>query len=58
MALSEKAKIYFNIWCCVHKRRHNAKVQNDWNLYWREHETLLMCLSMKDARWIKWSGEK
>jgi hypothetical protein len=58
MALSEKAKIYFNVWCCAHQRRYNAKVKNDWNLYDREHETLLMCLRMKDAKWIKWAGEK
>jgi hypothetical protein len=58
MALSEKANIYFNVWCCAHQRRYNAKVKQDWALYDREHETLLMCLNMKDSKWIKWAGEK
>lgn len=58
MALSEKAKIYYNVWCCAYRRRYNAKVKGDWNLYNREHETILMCLKMKGARWNKWSSEK
>jgi hypothetical protein len=58
MALSDKAKIYYNVWCCSYRRRYNAKVRDDWDLYWREHDTLLMCLNMKGARWIKWAGEK
>ena len=58
MALSEKAKIYYNVWCCAYQRRYNAKVKGDWDLYNREHETILMCLNMKGARWIKWQGEK
>ena len=57
MALSEKAKIYYNVWCCAYQRRYNAKVKSDWNLYNREHETILMCLKMKGARWIKWEGK-
>jgi hypothetical protein len=58
MALSEKAQIYYNVWCCAHRRRYNAKVKNDWDLYWREHETLLMCLNMKDAKWIKFDSDQ
>ena len=58
MALSEKAKIYYNVWCCAHRRRYNAKVKDDWDLYWREHETVLMCLKMKDAKWIKFDSDK
>jgi len=58
MSLSEKAKIYYNVWCCAYRRRYNAKIKGDWNLYNREHETILMCLKMKGARWNKWSGEK
>jgi hypothetical protein len=53
-----KSKIYFNVWFCAHQRKYNAKVNDDWDLYWREHETLLMCLNMKNAKWIKWEGEK
>lgn len=58
MALSEKAKIYYNVWCCAHRRRFKAKLKGDWDLYWREHETLLMCLKMKDAKWTKFDSDK
>jgi hypothetical protein len=58
MALSEKSRIYFNVWCCAHQRRYNAKINQDWSLYDREHETILMCLNMKNVKWIKWEGEK
>jgi hypothetical protein len=46
MALSEKAKIYYNVWCCSHRRRYNAKIKGDWDLYQREHETILMCIKI------------
>lgn len=58
MKLSEKAKIYYNVWCCAHQRRHNAKLKNDWELYDREHQTILMCLNMKDAKWAIFDTEK
>ncbi len=49
MTLTEKAKIFKNIWCCAFQRRYAAKLKGDWELYDREHQTLLMCLNMKDA---------
>jgi hypothetical protein len=58
MNLSDKAKIYRNIWTCAYQRRYNAKVKQDWELYDREHETILMCLNMKDARWIVFDSDK
>jgi len=58
MALSEKAKIYYNVWCCAYRRRHNAKVKQDWNLYVREQSTILMCLNMKNAKWVKFDSDK
>ena len=58
MGISEKAKIYKNIWCCAFRRRHEAKLKEDWELYQREHETLLMCLKMKDAKWYFFDTEK
>jgi hypothetical protein len=58
MALSEKAQIYRNVWCCAYQRRYNAKVLEDWELYNREHETVLMCLNMKDSRWYKFDSDK
>jgi len=58
MALSEKATIYYNVWCCAYQRRHAAKLAHDWNRYDREHQTLLMCLNMKDAKWYQFDTEK
>jgi len=56
MSLSEKDKIYYNVWCCAHQRRYAAKLKQDWELYSREHQTLLMCL--KIARWTTFDSEK
>ena len=56
MTLSEKDKIFYNVWCCAYQRRYNAKLKQDWELYNREHQTLLMCL--KIARWTTFDTEK
>lgn len=56
MTLSEKAKIYYNVWCCAFRRRHAAKLKEDWELYEREHQTLLMYL--KIAKWTVFDTEK
>jgi len=58
MTISEKAKIYYNVWCCAYQRRYNAKMQKNWALYDREHETILMCLRMKDAQWYKFDTDQ
>jgi hypothetical protein len=58
MTLSEKAKIYYNVWCCAYQRRYNAKVANDWELYDREHSTVLMCINMKDAEWVVFDSDR
>lgn len=58
MALSEKAEIYYNIWCCAYRRRYNAKIKGDWDLYDREHETILMCLNRKDSKWTKFDSDE
>jgi hypothetical protein len=58
MNVSEKTKIYYNVWCCAHQRRHNAKLKKDWELYDREHETVLMCLNMKDVKFYQFDTEK
>jgi hypothetical protein len=51
----EKAKIYYNVWCCAYQRRSmyrgTAREQ-------REHDTILMCLNMKDAQWYQFDSEK
>ena len=56
MTLTEKAQIYKNVWTCAYRRRHAAKCEGDWNLYQREHQTLLMCL--KIAKWTVFDTEK
>lgn len=56
MTISDKAKIYYNVWCCAYQRRHAAKCKGDWELYNREHQTLLMCLGM--AKWTTFDTEK
>ena len=55
MTLTEKAKIYYNVWCCAYQRRYNAKIAGDWELYDREHITILMCLGI--ANWSKFDSE-
>ena len=55
MTLTEKAKIYHNIWCCAHRRRYNAKVAGDWELYDRENDTIRM--SMNIANWWRFDSE-
>ena len=56
MTLSEKDKIFRNVWQCAYQRRYNAMVEGNWPLYHREHETLLMCLGI--AKWITFDSEK
>lgn len=56
MAKSEKEIIYYNVWCCAYQRRYNAKVSGDWDLYDREHQTILMCL--KIAKFYQFDSEK
>lgn len=58
MGISNKANIFKNIWCCAYRRRHNAKLKNDWRNYYKEHSTILMCLKMKDAKWWNFDTEK
>lgn len=55
MKLTEKAKIYYNVWCCAYQRRHLYKGTPREH---REHETLLMCLKMKDAKWYEFDTDK
>lgn len=54
--MTEKSKIYHNVWCCAYRRRYNAKLKQDWELYDREHQTLLMCLRI--TKWTKFDSEK
>ena len=55
MTLTEKQKIYQNVWCCAFHRRYNAKVSGNWDLYDREHETIRMTLGI--AKWSNFDTE-
>lgn len=56
MKLTEKDKIYYNVWCCAYRRRYDAMIKGDWDLYDREHSTILMCLRI--AKWTQFDTEK
>ena len=55
MSLSEKARIYYNVWRCAYQRRYmyrgTLRVE-------REQETILACLGMKDAQWMTFDSDK
>jgi hypothetical protein len=53
MNISEKTKIYHNVWNCAYQRRHAYKGTSR---ELREHETLLMCLNI--AKWWRFDSEK
>lgn len=53
--MTEKAKIFYNVWCCAYQRRH---IYRGTPREQREHETLLMCLKMKNAKWTQFDTEK
>jgi len=55
MRLSEKAQIYRNVWCCAYQRRYMYRGTPREH---REHDTLLMCLNMKDAKWWSFDSEQ
>jgi len=54
--MTEKDKIFRNIWCCAYQRRQQARIAEDWERYYGEHQTVLMCL--KIAKWEKFDTEK
>jgi len=53
MQLTEKDKIYYNVWCCAYQRRWIYKGTQREH---REHETVLMCLNI--AKWTQFDSEK
>jgi hypothetical protein len=54
--MTEKDKIYKYVWQCAYQRRYHAMVKCDWELYNREHETVLMCLGI--AKWTIFDTDK
>jgi hypothetical protein len=51
--MTEKDKIYKNVWCCAYQRRYLYRGTSREH---REHETVLMCL--KIAKWTVFDSEK
>ena len=54
--MTEKYQTYKYVWTCAYRRRYNAELQEDWELYDREHSTLLMCMSM--VKWDPFNSDK
>ncbi len=53
--MTEKSKIYYNVWCCAHQRRY---MYRGTERELREHETVLMCLKITDAKWYSFDTDK
>jgi hypothetical protein len=51
----KKSKIYYNIWCCAFQRRY---LYRGTPREYREHETIRMCLGMKNLTFAKFDSEK
>jgi len=53
--MTEKSKIFYDIWKCAYRRRSLYKgTQREQ----REHQTVLMCLNMKDVKFYEFDAEK
>jgi hypothetical protein len=53
--MNEKSKIYYNVWCCAYQRR---TIYKGTDRECREHETVRMCLDMKDVKFYQFDTEK
>ena len=53
--MTEKSKIFYNIWCCAYQRRflYKGTLREC-----REHETVRMCLDMKDVKFYQFDSDK
>jgi len=54
--MTEKDKIFRDVWCCAYQRRYIAMTTQNWELYRREHETILMCLGI--AKWTTFEEDR
>jgi len=55
MEITEKVKIFRNVWCCAYQRRW---IYNGTEREHREHETVRMCLDMKNTKFYEFDSEK
>jgi hypothetical protein len=53
--MNEKSKIFYSVWCCAYQRRELYKGTAREH---REHETVRMCLDMKDVKFYQFDTEK
>jgi hypothetical protein len=53
--MNEKSKIFYDIWKCAYQRR---TLYKGTDREYREHETVRMCLDMKDVEFYKFDTEK
>ena len=53
--MNNKSKIFFDIWKCAYQRR---GLYGDTDREYREHETIRMCLDMKDVKFYQFDTEK
>ncbi len=53
--MTDKSKIFYSIWKCAYQRRgiYKGTVREH-----REHETVRMCLDMKDVKFYQFDTEK
>jgi hypothetical protein len=55
MTSSDKTKIFYSVWCCAYQRRYLYRGTPRES---REHDTILMCLNMKDVKFYQFDTEK
>jgi len=53
--MTEKSKIFYDIWKCAYQRR---TIYKGTAREYREHETVRMCLDMKDVKFYQFDSEK
>jgi len=53
--MTEKSKIFYSIWCCAYQRRFLYKGTPREQ---REHDTIRMCLDMKNVKFYQFDSEK
>ena len=53
--MTDKSKMFYNIWCCAYNRRTLYKGTDREH---REHETVRMCLDMKDVKFYQFDTER
>jgi len=53
--MTDKSKIFYNIWCNAYQRR---TIYRGTDREHREHETVRMCLDMKDVKFYQFDSER